>query len=356
MFTTQPPEIINDTTVGQIIVAPTATPTATSTPTGTSSSVPTASPIETPTYTFTPAPSETATTEPIVPTSSASPAPINQIAETVAQQIEFVGTVTSEVAKVAVEVGASVAVGVALVGTAITAVGVSNTLLAVYQGTSQSLTGLPLDVINAILQKIWQYISIFLSTFFGFVYKKRQKGGTVFDATNNKPLSNAYIVFYSKSGNITSAFTDRDGTYEAELEPDAYKLRAERRDYIFPSKLVTVASNNLFSHIYQFDEEISVNVKQRISDISIPLDPDLYLSAYRKTMTNISHFLGFVFGKISSILAILSIFFSASALYVDRSLLNIIIFGVLTLLYVLRLVSIVNKKIKLRNEQPKRLK
>ncbi len=127
---------------------------------------------------------------------------------------------------------------------------VSKTLLPIYSITARPIIKFPLDFFSSTIDKLWQNITTIVGSIIG-LYKSKKRGiGVTFNATTNKAIEDVYLVIYTASGNLKTAFTDNYGKYEVELVPDTYSLRAEKMNYNFPSKIVNVEENNVFEYIY----------------------------------------------------------------------------------------------------------
>jgi hypothetical protein len=57
------------------------------------------------------------------------------------------------------------------------------------------------------------------------------------DATKHKGLEQAFIIFFSQSGNLVSTITDTLGKFKVVAKhADTYMVRAQRIGYLFPTK------------------------------------------------------------------------------------------------------------------------
>jgi hypothetical protein len=179
----------------------------------------------------------------------------------------------------------------------------------------------------------------FFASLFGFVYAKVEKRGIVFDGSNGKPIEAAYLIMYSPSGNLTSAFSDKYGKYSFEPKPDSYSLKANKINYIFPSQLVQVPSNYTYSHIYVNGEKIEIKAEgEKVYDMAIPLDPKVNLSIFNKLFIKIGHIWNFTIGKFSVLLEILSLVSTGILAFFDPWWVYKVIFAALVTLYLLQII------------------
>lgn len=255
--------------------------------------------------------------------------PTVENATTLAKDTTDVGVVTA---------GAGVAATTAI-GTVVTTDLVSTSLLPVYSASARSLIAFPMDVANGLFARAWQGITAFFAPFFGFFRKKKKgagviSGGTVFDGLTGAPLTGAYVVVYSPSGNLRTGFTDEKGIYEITPPPDTYVLKAQKHNFLFPSKLVTVSANSTFDRIYHPGEQIIIQKEgEKIPDVAIPLDPDQALSPVQKTTVQATHLMSFVVNKLNPILAVASLIVTGVAAYGDPTPFYKAMFATLVVIY-----------------------
>jgi hypothetical protein len=218
-------------------------------------------------------------------------------------------------------------------------------LLPVYSIASRSLLYFPFDFLLDFFKGFWQSIVAFFASLFGFVYAKVDKRGIVFDAANGKPIEAAYLIMYSPSGNLISAFSDKYGKYSFEPRPDSYSLKANKINYIFPSQLVQVPSNYTYSHIYINGEKIEIKAEgEKVYDMAIPLDPKVNPSIFNKLFVKIGHIWNFTIGKFSVLLEILSLVSTGILAFFDPWWVYNVIFAVLVTLYLLQIILKLEKK------------
>lgn len=209
----------------------------------------------------------------------------------VPKSLEKPGELASVVTDAAVTTSAVVATGSVASATITSAVVATNALAPLYASTARSVALLPLDVIKGLILGTVQYISNLSGLLFGITLrKKKAKSTVVFDGLTHKPVSGAFVVMFSKSGNLSSDFTDAKGRYSLKPRPDSYTIKVHKASYAYPSKLVTVPSSSSFTHIYLPGEEIEVKEPNTIiKDIAVPVDPKENLGPLRVRLTKLKN-------------------------------------------------------------------
>jgi|GEM_PF-3163438 len=102
-----------------------------------------------------------------------------------------------------------------------------------------------------------------------FVKKGLRTGGNpslVLDAVTRQPLAAAYLLFYSKSGNLKSAVSNQDGCYQVELVPDQYELKCTRDQYRQADSQDLTQLKSIFNNLYNPNEKIIV---EKLSVVSL---------------------------------------------------------------------------------------
>jgi hypothetical protein len=175
----------------------------------------------------------------------------------------LVGDITQQAAPAALTVtGATIAVS--WLGGLVNLFGIiSRGLMSIYTQIGRHKWMLPYDLLLALSHR--------LGAWTGFWRKGKKTWGVVFESMTGEPVSGAYVLFYSKSGNLTTDFTDRRGRYFLEPAPDSYEVKVEADNYLFPAKkdLTGVVQ---FSNIYVKGQIILVNEKRKFMRVAIPLD------------------------------------------------------------------------------------
>jgi len=113
-----------------------------------------------------------------------------------------------------------------------------------------------------------------LLSIFGFSKKKKHPWGTVYDSVTKQPLDPAYVILknINDKKEITS-ITDLDGRYGFFAPPGKYVIKANKTNYLFPSKKMLGRTKDiLYSNLY-FGEEIDIKENNAVVDRDIPLDP-----------------------------------------------------------------------------------
>ena len=218
------------------------------------------------------------------------------------------GEITNNLTLAGVITFVSVATTMVVANTLISSMALSSELLNIYSTTGRSVLYFPHDLAFG----FWQYLSYMTTSYFtvltGIIIKKRKYSGRVFNSITKFPVTGAFVIFYSKSGNLKTAVTDKKGYYSVMLLPDTYELRVRKNEFTFPSKVVTTAKSAEFDHIYTIGEKIEITKGvEKISNIAIPIDPVSYTNNFSKTITKITDFTSTVLDKLSYPLIILGL-------------------------------------------------
>lgn len=156
---------------------------------------------------------------------------------------------------------------------------ISSSLFYIYSNSKRSILNFPKDVVLT----LFSYPAIFA---------RRKTSGVVFDTSNNKPLGNALLYFFSDSGNLKTTYSNMDGKYEINLTADEYKIRVDKSNYTYPSNIVKIKSNGIYTNIYIHPEKIPIDQNQQtINHLSFALDPSF--SFVKLIANNLLKFLGY---------------------------------------------------------------
>ncbi len=156
----------------------------------------------------------------------------------------------------------------------------------------------PLVIVSS--APLWGYLPYvptliyhFFIQFIGFIgWKKRRDSrfyGIAYDSLTKQPLALAIVRIYkleaalagatslgaaaaTKQKLVTTVVTDKEGRYEALLEPGTYHLEVAKPGYLFPSQIVTAAVDGDHEHIYNNHRGIEVE-DESIVIPDVPLDP-----------------------------------------------------------------------------------
>lgn len=253
---------------------------------------------------------------------------------------EKAGEFAEQVTQVAVKTGAAVAAVSAVTGTVKTTTTISRAVAPIYATSARSVVNLPLDIFKGLLARFWQVLNSIAGTIFGFVFKRKRKTGKIFDSTNSRGIEGAYVVFYSISGNLKSSFSDKEGMYQVMPPPDEYLIRTEKNGYRFPSRLITVPQNSEYEHIYLKGEKIVIAKEEEIvRNIAVPLDPKKKNSKWHIFWTKTKGRMSYLIAKWRLPLAVSVLLITGLAAYSAQSLFNYSVFGTLSAVYGLGILS-----------------
>ncbi len=150
------------------------------------------------------------------------------------------------------------------------------TFLAIYSEMGKGLASLPLNFLKGLGKWGKRLATNGLALFAGDMFIQPRSDGLVFDSLNHRPISGAYVILYSPSGNLATDFTDNAGRYYVKPEPDTYRIRADALSYDFPSKIITISEDSVYSNIYIPGLEVSVTEPERkVARMSLPMDPKI---------------------------------------------------------------------------------
>lgn len=165
-----------------------------------------------------------------------------------------------------------------------------------------------------------------LLTMFGF-HALKKHWGTVYDSVTKQPLDPAYVTIYDDQGQaVDTVITDIDGRYYFMAGTGTYYLRAEKTDYVFPSKrLEGKKYDELYNHLY-FGERFEVKDTEDIVSKNIPMDPlqDNW-NEIEKRKTKVTHFYRphqRFFGVLSHVLFALGFAFSIWVFFTFPNIIN----------------------------------
>jgi hypothetical protein len=166
-----------------------------------------------------------------------------------------------------VTVGVYAVTGYAVAASTMSFFAIVASLLPLYGAAGRGFLLLPLDALKAFVN--WLLTGLGL-----WFYRKAQHGSIVFNTETYDPIAGAFVIFYSGSGNMKTAFSDKEGRYSVIPVPDNYKLRVMKTGFTFPSTVVSSLSFGPFAHVYTKDETFEIKDKNmRLDSVAIPLDP-----------------------------------------------------------------------------------
>src|SRR5690606_16288793 len=111
---------------------------------------------------------------------------------------------------------------------------------------------------------------------------RRKKGqqrffGIAYDAITKDPLALAIVRLYKKDGGaerlVSTFVTDKQGKYDALLEPGSYRIEVKKPQYTFPSSIVSgITQDGQYDHVYQGGIEITDQTTELVVP-DLPMDP-----------------------------------------------------------------------------------
>ncbi len=193
--------------------------------------------------------------------------------------------------------------------------------------------------------RLWSLVP----TLFG-IRRKRRPWGTVYDSVTKQPLDPVHLSLKDEYGKeVATTITDIDGRFGFLVVPGRYTISANKSDYEFPSKKLSgKIKDELYDNLY-FNETIEVKEGEEIIMKNIPMDPIRFnwnefnkmqnqklMRFYSQTELFLSH--------ISSVLFYAGVVTSVVLLFTSFSPINLIVFGVYSLVIILRMFGVRPKK------------
>ncbi len=115
-------------------------------------------------------------------------------------------------------------------------------------------------------------VNIALSFVFGFMVKRKQPWGVVYDAKTKMPLDPAIVELTSTVGKVYRAVTDMYGRYDFMVPAGTYSLKVGKTDFSYPSKIITNQLEELVYPDVISGQTIQVSPNSAVR-FNIPLDP-----------------------------------------------------------------------------------
>lgn len=182
------------------------------------------------------------------------------------------------------------------------------------------------------------------------VGRRKKPWGTVYDSVSKQPLDPAYVeLLHADTGEvITSAITDLDGRYGFTIPPGKYMLRAQKTNYIFPSKrLLGRAEDAIYEHLYFGDviaKEVEVEGEEDTIIRDIPMDPEKFdWNEFEKRRLGVMKFYSrydLVIHYVSAFLFYGGFMFSSVIAYINPSIFNISVLFVYLFVILIRRVIV----------------
>lgn len=118
------------------------------------------------------------------------------------------------------------------------------------------------------------FFLVLLNYFFSiFAFKRKSKFGIVFDASTDKPVSQAIVQLYEAKSLklVATALSNKKGQYIFSAKEGEYTMSVIKAGYLFPSKLIK--GNSRFYNSY-LGQNFTVSSKSPAINYLIPLDPN----------------------------------------------------------------------------------
>lgn len=189
--------------------------------------------------------------------------------------------------------------------------------------------------------RLWNLIP----TLLGF-RRRRRPWGTVYDSITKQPLDPAYVTLKNISGGgIATSITDIDGRYSFVADPGDYTLDAKKTDYIFPSvKMSGKDRDELYDNLY-FGGTVSIEEEDEIINKNIPMDAvnfnwNEFEKARNKKLMKFFSRTELFLSRIAKVIFIAGLIASIILVYIDPSVLNLVILGIYLVILILSFFGI----------------
>ncbi len=115
----------------------------------------------------------------------------------------------------------------------------------------------------------WQSLLTFLG-----VRKRRRHWGTVYDSKSKQPIDPASVqLIDAESGLVVEeAITDMAGRYGFLTREGKFKIKVDKTNYSFPSKIISGKNDEVFDNVY-YGEEFRMSEISNLIVPNIPMDP-----------------------------------------------------------------------------------
>jgi 5-hydroxyisourate hydrolase-like protein (transthyretin family) len=270
--------------------------------------------------------------------------PLGFIVEDLRTTVEEAGPVaqtTGVVATVVTTTGSAVGLGALVVTTA----ALLKTTAAVYNsvtslgGLGSSSLGIPAAI---------KFLGITLTNILsnlGFIRKRKRRKektiGLVFDTVTGKPVNGVYLTFYSESGNLKSAISNKDGRYTTQLQPGDYKLSIHKEGYQLATKESIKQIQSEYPSIHHQGSDITIT-KQPFVNIAVPVTKTQPSTTTQKVLSLPKRLQGGV-EKHSVIFLTISFIISGYAYIANPNLLNNTVFYLVLLAGVIQIIGSIIK-------------
>lgn len=178
------------------------------------------------------------------------------------------------------------------------------------------------------------------------IRKRRKPWGTVYDSISKQPLDPAYVELINAETNeaVTSAITDLDGRFGFTAPPGTYRIKAQKTNYVFPSRrLIGKSDDAIYEHLY-FGEELTVSgegEEQSVLIHDIPMDPEKFdWNEFEKRRLGVMTFYSrydLIIHYLSAVLFYFGLSFAVFVLILNPTLFNGIILSIYAIVIILRL-------------------
>jgi predicted outer membrane repeat protein len=193
--------------------------------------------------------------------------------------------------------------------------------------------------------RLW---SIF-PTLLGFKRRKRP-WGTVYDSVTKQPLDPVHVTLFDESGKeVATTITDLDGRFGFLVPAGKYKISAHKDNYEFPSKkMLGKQKDELYGDLY-FNELVEVKGEEDILIKNIPMDSvkfnwNEFEKGNNKKLMKFYSKRELFFANISSVTFYAGVVSSIFLMFTAPAPINLIIFGIYVVVFLLRLFGLRPKK------------
>jgi predicted outer membrane repeat protein len=180
--------------------------------------------------------------------------------------------------------------------------------------------------------------------------RRKRPWGTVYDSVTKQPLDPVHITLFDESGKeVATTITDLDGRFGFLVPAGKYKISAHKDSYEFPSrKMLGKEKDELYGNLY-FNEYIEIKGEEDILIKNIPMDSvnfnwNEFEKGNNKKLMKFYSKRELFFANISSVTFYAGVISSIFLMFTAPAPINLIIFGIYVVVFLLRLFGLRPKK------------
>jgi len=177
----------------------------------------------------------------------------------------------------------------------------------------------------------------------GIIKRQRKKThGVVFNALTGDGIPGAYLIFHSKSGNLRSTITNRDGRYTVTLVPDLYTVKIIKEGFRIAPEPNKSAYAYGYANLFNPTQGITV-ANEPFTNMAIAVEPTVIANTLRRYWRTIqTNITGLVY-KNFYVFIFIGLLLSGFATFIKPSIINGISFSLLFMGLFIQVLASFNK-------------